>query len=169
MRLRILGISLAASCALYVSLGACASAAPRAIGARCAPTVTDTAYLAYAPVYRACALDRVARLRPSGPPDRQAAPTFSGASESCDRANLEFVVDTDGAVIANSIRVVSTNDDRFADANVEKVSTWSYEPAMIDGRKVRQIVAFSPRLQLVNVSGAKGPVLMTPGLCNGDD
>jgi TonB family protein len=58
---------------------------------------------------------------------------------ACYYANLEFVVDTTGRVEEGSVRVINTNERTLGEALVEVVPSWRYEPARLDGARVRQI------------------------------
>jgi hypothetical protein len=56
-------------------------------------------------------------------------------------ATFRFVVDTAGFVEAGSVKVVRTNDPRFASEIAHAIAGWCYRPAeLISGCRVRQVV-----------------------------
>ena len=126
--------------AMTIGCAACAGATSRAGQARCVLTHADSAYLASAPVYRDCAVDRRARLLTTA-----VRPEFSPSSRpaggtACYSAQIEFVVDSAGVPELATARVVRTNNPSFADAVLATVPGWRYLPALKNGIPVRQIV-----------------------------
>jgi TonB family protein len=72
---------------------------------------------------------------------------------------LSFVVDTSGAVIAPTIEVLDASRPAFRDVVVDFVRRLTFEPAEVDGRKVRSryllpfgfAIGRSPRLERFDV------------------
>jgi hypothetical protein len=116
---------------------ACAGGAGKNGGrAPCVLSAADSAFLARGPVYRDCAVDRAAHALSTNP-----HPDFNGDGVSgCFTADVEMVVDSLGRPEAQTAHVVRTSDKRFGDAVVATLSFWKYEPALLDGQPVRQIV-----------------------------
>jgi protein TonB len=54
--------------------------------------------------------------------------------------NLEFVVDTSGRVEARSVRVISSTAEPFVVSVCDAVTATRYHPALVGGRRVRQLV-----------------------------
>ena len=117
---------------------ACASAGNKpATRESCVLTSRDSAFVGLKPVYRDCAVDRPARFIST-----DAHPNFRAESRApaCYFADLEFVVDSLGKPEVSTARVVRSNYDRFAEAELETLQAWKYEPAVLNGKTVRQIV-----------------------------
>ena len=117
---------------------ACASAGNK-VSSREACTIParDSELVGFRPLYRDCAVDQVARfvatdVHPNFRPDSR-APT-------CYSADLEFVVDSLGKPEVGTARIVRTNYESFGRAVLETLQGWKYEPAIRDGKTVRQIV-----------------------------
>jgi hypothetical protein len=128
---RFLGVVLSVAVA-----GACASGGSRPARG-CDMTPLDT-IPSRGPTYRECAVDRRAQQLPGGPrPDfRPPSPPHEG----CYDAEVEFVVDANGAPVPGSIRVVRTNSSTFAGAVTQVIPAWRYRPAEKDGQPVGQLV-----------------------------
>jgi hypothetical protein len=103
----------------------------------CTLTAHDSAFVSARAVYRDCAVDRPARfistdVHPNFRPETRPS--------ACYFADLEFVVDSLGKPEVAGARIVRSNFDAFGNAVLETLSAWKYEPAMRDGKTVRQIV-----------------------------
>jgi TonB family protein len=55
-------------------------------------------------------------------------------------ATMQFVIDTTGRVDARTIELLASTDFRFAEACREALPQMQFDPATIDGRKVRELV-----------------------------
>ena len=114
--------------------------------ARCALRSSDSAFVGSGPVFRDCAVDREARLvnsrdlRPSFTPDPRTA---------CYMVRLEFVVGTDGAPELGTVRIRSTTSSGYERAVIETLPRWRYQPAEIEGVRVRQIVTVERKMGVV--------------------
>ena len=75
---------------------------------------------------------------------------------ACYSADLLFVVDSAGRPESSTVQVVRTTDRAFADAVVETVALWRYEPAIRDGVRVRQIVTTHQAIASVVVAVPAG-------------
>jgi hypothetical protein len=141
-----------------LALSACASAGAKA---PCTIAPRDSVYVGREPVYEECAVDKKVKLmttdlapeyRPTGVPS---------ASRGCLNADVQFVVDTLGHPEMATIRVLKTNEPAYAEAVLALVPRLKYDPAMIAGRPVRQIVTESRALgfqvQRVVVPAGSGP------------
>lgn len=107
-------------------------------GAGCQLRSSDSTLMAGAPLYRECAVDTHAAnlTRGQGPMARPAGALHDG----CYSAELQFVVDTTGVPEQRTARVLTTNDQSYADAVIATLPTWRYKPALIGSTPVRQIV-----------------------------
>lgn len=141
------------------AITACATARTGARTTNCPLAARDSVFLVGGTAYRDCAVARRARLVNSGTrPDFQPS---SSRRNACYSAEIEFVVDTAGVPEVRTARVVTTNDDAFAKAILETVGTWRYEPALLDGAKVRQIVTERRSAQTSVVAVPVGGALPT--------
>jgi hypothetical protein len=145
----------AVSCAAM----ACATGGRRVSGSNCQLSASDSAYLDGGPVYRDCAVDTRARLLDSrvNSDFQPGDPRFGG--RQCYSAVIAFVVDTAGAPEPQTVRVVRTNDQSFADALIRVLPRLRYQPAHKNTRPVRQIVEYGQVVSLVAV-----PVPRTPSV-----
>ena len=118
--------------------GACVTAnvkSARRVG--CDLSNRDSVFAVIGPVYRDCAVDRAAHLlNTQNHPDYR--PTTPRSM--CYSADLEFVVDSTGKPEVPTLRVVRSNDQGFAESVLAMARAWRYDPAIRDGRPVRQIV-----------------------------
>jgi hypothetical protein len=136
MRILIVALGLCAASAL---LQACAHASSAA--APCALEPGDSVYSKSAAVYRPCAVERKAQSTSTDiHPDLSAMPAQTGRGSRCYSADIEFVVDPRGVPEAATARVVRTNNQDFADAWLKVLPRLRYDPAMLKGEPVRQIV-----------------------------
>jgi len=63
----------------------------------------------------------------------------TGLREGCYYAELEFVIDTTGAIETSSVRVTRSEMRELLEATRESMNQLRYEPAMKDGKPVRQV------------------------------
>jgi TonB family protein len=61
---------------------------------------------------------------------------------------VEFVVDTSGAVVPGSISSISSTHPLFTDAVRRALSDARFHPAMLDGRRVRQVVQLPVKFEM---------------------
>jgi TonB family protein len=61
---------------------------------------------------------------------------------------VEFVVDTSGSVVVESISSVSSTHPQFTDAVRRALREASFSPARISGRAVRQLVQLPVRFEI---------------------
>jgi hypothetical protein len=135
---------------------ACASAGNK-VAAReaCVVPARDSAFVGVRPVYMDCAVDRPARfistdVHPNFRPEMRAT--------ACYFADLEFVVDSLGRPEVATARVERSNYQPFGTAVLETLQAWKYEPAMRDGKTVRQIVTtHQTAATMIVVSKGPGP------------
>ena len=105
--------------------------------APCSLRSEDSLYVVGGPLYRDCGVDRTAHLVTAN-----VNPEFrvTGIPRTCYHATVEFVVSALGAPEPGTVRVLTSNDDQFADAMRVMVNHLRYSPGMKDGQAVRQIV-----------------------------
>ena len=141
---------------------ACSTGTTAARTDDCAPVPDDSAFRENGPVYRDCAVERAAKLttpdarigyRPSTPP-RQGT--------TCYFAVVEFVVDARGVPEMATARIVRTNETPFGHAVVASLPGWRYEPAVIGGLPVRQVVTERRDLALAVVVTRPGDTSRPP-------
>ncbi len=91
-------------------------------------------------------------------PDFRPTPT-NMKNGNCYSAELEFVVNEQGAVETNTARVVKTTNQALADAMISILPQWKFEPAKLNGVAVRQIVSdtYSIQSQIVVVPAGTRP------------
>jgi hypothetical protein len=117
-----------------VSVGALEAQA-RPTSAACEPLPPDSAHVGDLPVFRACEVDRPARLRRSSPP-RVEFPE----DVHCLTADLAFIVDAQGTPIVSTAVVLSATTPEFAFAMLKAIAGWEYVPAQRAGSDVQQLV-----------------------------
>jgi hypothetical protein len=129
------GALLVSGCASANGGGSAVASSRRS--APCSLRSEDSLYVVGGPLYRDCGVDRPAHLVTSN-----VNPEFrvSGIPRTCYQATVEFVVSASGAPEPGTMRVLSSNDDQFADALRVMVTHLRYSPGMKDGAAVRQIV-----------------------------
>ena len=171
---------LAALLCLGAALTACASSANRAetaagdaSAAGCALRPQDSTFALLGPVFRDCQVQtKAALLTKDIRPDFRPS-TTNTKSGNCYSAELEYVVNEQGAVETKTVRVVKTTDQALADAIISILPQWKFEPAKLNGVAVRQIVSdtYSIQSQVVIVpagtrpsspTGTKRPARSTP-------
>jgi TonB-like protein len=135
-------------------VAACATAGgKRARGVGCDLHDRDSVFAVTGPVYRDCAVDRAARLLTT-----QTHPDYRPTTprSTCYSADLEFVVDSRGRPEVPTIQVVRANDQGFAESVLAMVRGWTYDPAVRDGKPVRQIVTSHQVMSTILVVVPKG-------------
>jgi hypothetical protein len=146
---RRLGLRVAITAALTAMVAGCASSGATTTARRgsCVLTKGDSVFALAGPVYRDCAVDRVARLTSSTQPDFHPMDSRT----SCYAADVEFVVDTTGRPETRTARAVHTTDPQFAESVLSSLAAWKYDPASLDGKLVRQIVASHRSIAAITV------------------
>lgn len=152
---------------LLLGVVACASGGAGATAAQCAAQPADSVYSGSEPAWRACAVQRPARLlTPDQRINWQPPVGTAQPGTRCFLAQVEFVVDTAGVPEAESGRVVQTNEASFARAVLASVPDWRYRPALRDGKPVRQIVTerrtTGTVTRIVAVPQGSGPPSLPP-------
>lgn len=144
-------------------LGAACATAGHGRATPCELYASDAVFARGSAVFRDCSVDRPARFLSNGGlrPDFSPSPMRSG----CYSADLTFVVDSTGHPEIQTARVARTNDTRFAEAELQTLGAWKYEPAIRDGRPVRQIVTAHQALVTAMVAVPRGspPPARPPG------
>lgn len=141
-------------------LAACASAGrPTAANRRsCRVVPVDSMFLASGPVYGPCEVDRQAAVigRPTFafPPGTGPAPS---RTPTCERVDVEFVVDARGVARADRIRNVRSNSLEFLQAVRGAVATMQFTPALKDGQPVAQLFRYSITRTMVRGVGSAPP------------
>lgn len=64
---------------------------------------------------------------------------------------LKFVIDTDGRVELETVEVLSTTHEGFAEASTRMVERFRFRPARIEGRKVRVAISMPIQWRLENM------------------
>jgi hypothetical protein len=117
---------------------ACASGSSRS-AQDCTLAAADSVYLAAGPLYRDCAVDRPARAtaRPVqfSPPAR-----VLNRDVTCYNAEVQLIVNANGQPEPGTAKLLRGNDALFSDAVMASIESWHYQPALLAGRPVRQIV-----------------------------
>lgn len=162
-------VTISAACASGGSRGASAagveqaSASParaRRTSANCPPKI-DSVFLVHGPVFRGCDVDAQARI--VGTPPR---PDFQlSARDGCISAYVEFVVGADGVPENETVRVVRTNNQSFAQAVEAVVPELRYTPAKRDGVAVRQLIQWGVSIQIAGGLAGAGAPAMGPPRC----
>lgn len=102
------------------------------------PDGVETQTRDYGSPFRADQVDRQVGLIPGARP-----PTYPEALRSAGiegKVMVEFIVDELGRPVAGSIRVVQSDNDLFADAVRVALGRLRFTPAVVDGKKVSQLV-----------------------------
>ena len=129
---------------------ACASGGGAADASQsCRLRSSDTVFTRGGPVYRACGVERPAqRISDVAPAVARPNP------RECYSAQIEFVVGPDGVPEAGTARTLKSSSTEFAHAVLATLPRWRYEPALLNGVPVRQIVTEEQGMQGV-VAGAR--------------
>lgn len=131
----------------------------------CLLTQADSIHLQSGPVYRDCAVDRVARLsEPSVRVDYRPTGRPRPGSVECHYAEVHLVVDASGNPELETARLGSTNERGWGQAVLASVRNWKYEPAQKDGKPVRQIVRERRTAALVVAAVRSGQAAGSPPL-----
>jgi hypothetical protein len=125
--------------AAVILAAACAHSGNKVLqqGSSCELSARDSVFTGLRPVFRDCAVQRAAHLV-----SNTSHPNFrpTAVRNACFFADLEFVVDSAGRPETGTARVVRANDDKFGEAVLATLPEWRYDPALRDGKPVRQIV-----------------------------
>lgn len=146
-----------------ITLGACASSSPNRaettasasadVGGPCALRPQDSTFSVAGTVYRDCAVTTKAVLLTKDiHPDFQ-PPLKSGG---CYVAEMEYVVNEQGAIEAKTARIVRTNDQAFAEAVVSILPQWKFAPAKLNDVPVRQIVSDKQQMMTMRIAMPAG-------------
>ena len=65
---------------------------------------------------------------------------LTNGNGACFAVELEYVVDEQGRVEAETARIVRTNNQAYAESYISVLPQLKYEPALLNGVAVRQIV-----------------------------
>jgi hypothetical protein len=131
------------------ALAGCASA-PRQ---QCEPA-TEATPVDGKPVYRACAVDRTARLTTTRA--TRSSWTPSPPYKVCYTALIEVVVSDKGIPLMETVNIVRHNDASFAEAARGEVAAAIYQPALKDGLRVQQ------RVQIPRSAQTRSAISCTP-------
>ena len=109
-----------------------------------------------APAYRDAEVDVPARLLTDPASSwraRSSGQSRSRSGEASFEFTAEFVVDTLGVPESRSVHIVNTTDRELAQRELNVVmSSYRYEPAIKEGRKVRQIVRWGLRTEITTTT-----------------
>lgn len=141
-------------------LAACASAGGSTAANRpsCRSAPVDSMFLGSGPVYGACEVDRQATMigRPIFSPPGSGV--TSRPIPSCERADVEFVVDANGVARTDRIKNVRFNSMELLQALRDAVPTMRFTPALKDGQPVAQVFRFGTiRTSIVRAAGSPAP------------
>jgi hypothetical protein len=139
---------------IAVIAGACASTGGKsARRGGCDLADRDSVFAVVGPVYRDCAVDRAARLLTT-----QTHPDYrpTNPRSTCYSADVEFVVDSTGRPEMPTLQVVRANDQGFGESVLAMVRAWKFDPAVRNGRRVRQIVTSHQMMSTMVVVVPKG-------------
>ncbi len=98
------------------------------------------------PAYQACHVDREAQPRGSAPRLDWTPPSSGLRDGSCLRAEFTFVVDTLGVPEPRTMRDVTATSIDFQQAVRDVIPRLRYEPALLNGAPVRQVVTYRQSL-----------------------
>jgi hypothetical protein len=114
--------------------------------------------MAAGPVFRDCEVDRKAELRGSEPRLPYTPPATGSSSGRCYSAELEFVVSAAGEPELSTVRARPANDPDMEQAMRSLLPMRRYQPALLEGRPVRQLVVYRVALGVIRVVSASGRV-----------
>ena len=160
-------MSLRTALAILFGFAAACASRPRgrSAAAACDLSPSDSAFALGRPLFRDCGVDREARFLNNGGARSDFRPTE--LRSTCYFADVAFVVDSTGRPEASTARIVRTNDRGFAESVLRLVALWRYEPAMLNGMRVRQIVTrheAAATVVTVRPAGAPPPTSPPPNL-----
>lgn len=159
----LLAIALLAACGASRTAGsssAVAQAGEPAASQRCVPANVDPSFAAFGTVLRNCDVDRPARVTVQPRFDYTEVTAMTASRRpvtQCHSAVLEFVVDESGNPIVASARVVRSTSAEVASAVKRMLPGLRYEPALKDGRPVRQLATFGHGTAMVVRAGPGAP------------
>lgn len=144
---------LALNTLLAAAIAACASTQAGVKTSNCQIAARDSVFLAGGPAYRDCAVSVAAKRVSVGTHPDVHLPDHR---DGCYSVDIEFVVDATGRPETNTARIVRTNSRDVAEAVLAVLGTWRYDPAMLDGQPVRQIVTDHEMFQTYTAIVPKG-------------
>ncbi len=101
----------------------------------CTRIPIDTMQFGRSPIFRDCEVDKPARRT------KQPGLSFTFPSSlHCAIADLEFIVAADGTPVAETARVLTTNEPRFGTSLLKSLPKWRYIPAQRGDSAVAQLV-----------------------------
>jgi len=122
-------------------------------GFKCELYRSDSAFVAGKPLYRRCAVDKPA-LRIDEPTGINFRPI---GNRGCYKATIEFVVDENGMVETDHVRIVLSTAPDLAQAVINTLPQSRYRPAQKAGVAVRQIERMEVAV-MARMPGAGRPV-----------
>lgn len=160
-----------------VALLALACAAPKpkteVAAAECALSAQDSAFASDFPLYTRCTVQTPAR-----PLDTQPVELIAMSMQprvQCFKADIQFVVGFNGKPEKGTARIITTNDDVYAQAVLASLPGWMYEPGRVSGLAVRQLVrvhkttpiriAVEKRVVNASAPGGSSTVKLEPKNC----
>lgn len=151
---------------LLVLILVCASPARAQKSKKCTGSLPDSAWMLLSPVYRDCEVDKPAKLRGS-PPRLNFQPNFTGIPrDQCWVAAFEFVVDTNGVIEPGTVQAMPGNEPDLQDAVAAVLDRMKWEPAKLDGQRVRQLLAYrmvsGVTVRTVQVSSGRSGAVPAP-------
>ncbi len=129
--MRGVAVALALVCGVSPALKAQSSTKSRA----CEPSLVDSSRYTVSPLYRNCDVDVPAKLKHQPEPPYDFPPGVG-----CATTELTFVVDTTGKWIPGTQAVEFADDDEYAKVLIKSLSDWRYQPAILNGKPVAQLV-----------------------------
>jgi hypothetical protein len=104
--------------------------------ASCESRPADSVFAVNGPVFRECGVSVKAKLLTTDLKPEFTPPSGPG----CWRVQYEFVVNAAGLVDPTTARLVKTNSKRLGEAYRAMLSQYRFEPAILEGKPVAQIV-----------------------------
>ncbi len=108
----------------------------------CTGGAPDSAWMASAPVYRDCEVDKKARQRGSDPKLALSLLQTPAAPNGCMRVELEFVVDTAGRPELATVRKRSSNSSALEQLVLDMLPQLQFVAARRSDEPVRQLVVY---------------------------
>ena len=112
------------------------------------------------PGYRDCEVDRVARLQQDSRL-RYLPPESMQGDWICERVEMVFVVDSAGRPDLATVHIDATTRREWAVAVLEQLPNVRYRPALLAGRRVRQVVRYTRSVLIPKVSILSGSRIPT--------
>ena len=118
---------------------------------RCNGDEIPTKLLEAGPIYRDCDVDRVARVRP---PEPELTLDISRPSlrEGCFASEFQFEVDSTGMVVIATVELRRSNLPDLETAMRQTFATLRFEPAIKEGRPVRQWTVYRRALGIARAA-----------------